>query len=67
MNDWTPWPKGSFRNPQGKIVTGDIAYQDDLETVIRIESKPMAVPTPMGLRILTGFYMTITNELLIRK
>lgn len=63
--DWTPWPKTSFRNPQGKVVTGDIAYQDDRETVIRIETKAMAVPTPFGLQVLTGFYITLANEKLV--
>lgn len=61
----TKWPRVSFTNRHGVIETGDVAFTDEKETVIRIERSAKLVPTPMGLREFTGVYETVKNEYLI--
>lgn len=57
-----PWPRAKFTNRWGIEETGDVAYADEKETVIRVERKPMLVETPYGLCWSTVVYETVRNQ-----
>ncbi len=61
------WPKCTFMDRRGILISGEIAHQSSTHTTIRHACPPYKMPTPYGIREFGHTYSDIPNKYISTK